>query len=761
MAATKEAVITKQHHPETEIHVFMMDMRAFSKGYWDYFVRAQEQYGIQYHRCRVSEISENPHTNNLHFSHVEDTAGPFTKIKDEFDLVVLSVGMEISEDVRVLGRRLGIDLNEYGFCHNVNFNPIETSLPGIYAVGPFREPKDIPESVIEASGAAGAVGAFLTEAKFSQTKTIEFPAEKNTDCDLPRVGVFICHCGSNIGGYLDVPEVTKYASTLPLVAHAEDNLYSCSQDSIKLITRTVEEKNLNRVVVASCTPLTHQPLFQDSIRDAGLNPYLFEMANIRNQCSWVHSTDNKLATKKAKDLVRMAVAKVVKQNAQSTIDVPIEKTGLVVGGGAAGMTAALTLADHGFPVHLIEKDSELGGQLRHIYNRLNGKDPQAILKNLLQKTRKHKNITTHLNSRIVGTSGFKGNFSSQIRNEEGSIEKINHGVAILATGGTEYKGSDYGYGSDPRILTQQDFEKHYLDLSGTKDNNPINSVVMIQCIGPAENYCSRICCTVALKNALAIKEKSPDVQVSIIYKDIRVYGFNEKLYTDVRNLGVLFFRYDDENKPEIIIGESLDEGISSTLTVNIWDKPLHKKVKLHPDLIILSMPVIPNPDMKELANKFKVSLDNYGFFLEAHVKLRPVDFSTEGIYMAGLAHFPKLLDESLIQAQAAASRAAVLLSKDFLKAGGAIAVVEQDFCTGCLTCVRVCPFDVPVIQSDSMGVGNIPGAAFIEPAICQGCGICVAECPARAIDLMHYTEDQMRSKVTALLKPEGILLEMV
>ncbi|NOQ40466.1 MAG: FAD-binding protein, partial [Anaerolineales bacterium] len=766
MAATKEAVIAKQHHPEIEIHVFMMDMRAYSKGYWEYFVRAQEQYGVQYHRCRISGLSENSETNNLILQHLPEDSATFKTVKDEFDLVVLSVGMEISEDVRVLGRRLGIDLDEYGFCHNVKFNPIETSLPGIYAVGPFREPKDIPESVIEASGAAGAIGTFLNEARFTQTRTVEFPAERDIQCAPPRVGVFVCHCGSNIGGYLDVPEVTEYASTLPLVVHAEDNLYSCSQDSIKHITKIVEEENLNRVVVASCTPLTHQPLFRNSIRDAGLNPYLFEMANIRNQCSWVHSTDNLQATKKAKDLVRMAVAKVIKQTAQSTIDVPIEKTGLVVGGGAAGMTAALTLADNGFPVHLVEKDAELGGQLRNIHTQLNGKDPQLILKELLHRTGSHKNITVHLNSQVTETSGFKGNFSSQIRDEDERTESINHGVTILATGGMEYTGSEYGFGSDPRILTQQAFEGLITDQSGELIANPPKSVVMIQCIGPAEDYCSRICCTVALKNALALKEKLPDTQVSIIYKDIRVFGFYEKLYTDVRDLGVLFFRYDDDHKPEVNIKESqhpdsLPDASSSTLTISVWDKSLQRTVKLNTDLLVLSMPVIPHPDMKDLANKFKVSLDNNGFFLEAHVKLRPVDFSTEGIFMAGLAHFPKLIDESMIQAQAAASRASVLLSKDFLKAGGAIAVVEQQDCTGCLTCVRVCPFGVPVIQADVLGVGNVLGAAYIEPAICQGCGICVAECPAKAIDLMHYTEDQLRSKVTALLNPESILLEVI
>jgi heterodisulfide reductase subunit A-like polyferredoxin len=555
-----------------------------------------------------------------------------------------------------------------------------------------------------------------------------------------------------------VPDVAEYASNLPLVVHAESNLYSCSQDSIKHITETILDQNLNRVVVASCTPLTHQSLFQDSIRDAGLNPYLFEMANIRNQCSWVHSSDNAAATIKAKELIRMAVAKVTKHTAQSTVNVPVEKAALVVGGGAAGMTAALNLADQRIPVHLVEKEAELGGQLRHLYTPLNDQDPQVVLKDLVRKVKSNKNIILHLETQLLDTSGFKGNFSSQVISDDGQVDAISHGVTILATGGEEYRGPDYGYGTDPRIITQQQLEKILAGKSDPFDPNNLRSVVMIQCVGPAEKYCSRICCTTALKNALEIRKKSPGTRVSVIYKDIRVYGFNERLYTEARNHGVLFFRYEDAQKPEVIINQKDPAG--SHLSVRILDKPLGKMVELDPDLVVLSMPVIPQPDMNEIANKFKVSIDQDGFFLEAHVKLRPVDFSTEGIYMAGMAHYPKLLEESIIQAQAASSRASVVLSKDYLQAGGSVAVVTQSDCTGCLTCVRVCPFEVPLIQADVPGVGDLLGAAYIEPAVCQGCGICVAECPAQAIELLHYTGAQIKSKVSALLHPDDLTLEM-
>ena len=761
MAATKEAVIAKEHHPDLDIHIFQMDLRTFSKGYWEYYLRAKEQYAINYHYCRISELKEDPGTRQLILRYPTDPHQ--TMLEDHFDLVVLSVGMEISDEVKTLGQQLGIELDQDGFCVNSSSNPLETNLPGVFAAGPFRGPKDIPESIIEASGAAGSVATYLKDARFTQTSPREYPTEQDTSCEPARIGVFICHCGTNIGGYLSVPEVTEYAAALPQVVHAEENLYSCSQDSIKHITQTIIEQNLNRVVVASCTPLTHQSLFQDSIREAGLNPYLFEMANIRNHCSWVHSNNRDLATTKAKELVRMAVAKVSRHSAQQTIQVPVKKEALIVGGGAAGMSAALSLADQGFPVHLIEKSAELGGQLRHLHTPVNGKYPQDVLDNLLQRIQDHPNVSVNLNSQVLKTSGFKGNFSTEILSNNDGTDTIQHGVTILATGGQEYRGNDYGLGIDPRVITLQDLETRLNEGTLVPGDDPIKSVVMIQCVGPAEEFCSRICCTAALKNARDLKTVYPDLQIFILYKDIRVYGHYESLYQEVRELGVIFLRYDQESKPEVIIDKEPDYSDISTsnLQVNAWDNTLNRQVTLYPDLLVLSMPVVPQDDMKDLAKCFKVSLDQVGFFLEAHVKLRPVDFSTEGIYLAGMAHYPKLLDESIIQAQAAASRASLVLSQDYLKAGGSVAVVTQQDCTGCLTCVRVCPFDVPLIQADIIGVGDMLGAAYIEPAVCQGCGICVAECPARAIDLMYYTDSQLKAKVSALLHPGDLSLVMV
>jgi heterodisulfide reductase subunit A len=709
-------------------------MRAFSKGYWSYFERARDRYGVKYTRCRISNLREDPDTHDLIVHYQDEEGGLFD---ERFDMVVLSVGMEISDSVRKLASRLGVELDEYGFCHTALFNPVETSRAGIYAAGPFREPKDIPESVTEASGAAGAAAARLGAARFTLTSTPEYPPERDVSGEPPRIGVFICHCGTNIGGYLDVPEVAAYAGRLPNVTHAEANLYTCSQDSIKHIAEQIEAYQLNRVVVASCTPLTHEPLFRDCLHSAGLNPYLFEMANIRNQCSWVHSHDAPAATDKAMELVRMAVYRAALLEPQETIDVPVEHGALVVGGGAAGMTAALSLAGQGFPVHLVEREAELGGNLRRVYTPSNGGDPRRTLRELIEGVEAHPAITIHRASRVVGSSGFMGNFTSTIEDAEGNRSDVRHGATILATGGEEYRGPEYGYGTHPAVVTQQEFEAR-LDQDDLPD-----SVVMIQCVGPAERYCSRICCTVALKNALALKAKKPDAQVVILYKDIRTYGFKERLYTQAREAGVVFVRYDDEHTPQVETADGL--------TVEAWEPVLKGRIELRPDLLVLSMPIVPQSDNHEVSNLFKANLDTDGFFLEAHVKLRPVDFATDGVFMAGMAHYPKLLDETMIQAQAAASRAARVLSREALSAGGRVAVVDQSLCTGCLTCVRICPFSVPKIRPDLTGVGGIIGAAFIEAAVCQGCGSCAAECPAGAIQLAHYTDRQMWAKIDGLV----------
>jgi heterodisulfide reductase subunit A-like polyferredoxin len=752
MYATKEAILAIEHEADTEVTIFQMDMRAFSKGYLEYYQRAQERYGIRYVNCRISTIKEDPRTRDLIVRYVEDGDSQFAIRDSQFDMVVLSVGMEIPESAFDLGQRVGIDLDAHGFCRTDPFSPLEASRPGVYALGAFQEPKDIPESVVEASAAAGLAGALLAPARWTMTKAEEYPPERDVSQEEPRIGVFDCHCGSNIAGFLDVPSLTEYAATLPGVAHAEHNLYSCSQDAIAHITEVVQEHNLNRVVVASCSPLTHEPLFQDAIRQAGLNPSLFEMANIRNQCSWVHPNDWEAATAKAKDLVRMAVAKAARLEPLHKSEIAVEKAALVIGGGAAGMNAALTLARQGFLVHLVERADRLGGNLLDLRHSLQVPtsdgdlvwlDPHTYAQSLIEDVRAETLITVYLNTELVDTGGFVGKFTSRLQGPDGEVE-IKHGATVVATGGAEYDGPEYGHGTDPRILTQQTFERVLDEGEDIPD-----SAVMIQCVGPAERYCARICCTTALQNALKLKQLNPQADVTVIYKDIRTYGFKERIYEAAREAGVMFVRYDFDRKPEVNISDS-------KLTVSVWEPTLGRELVLEPDRVVLSMPVVPPGGAHELSARLKVPVDLDGFFLEAHVKLRPVDFSSDGLFLAGMAHYPKFLGESVVQAQAAAARAATILSRDWLEVGGIVADVDAEKCVGCLTCVRICPYGAAHIRADFEGVGGIAGAAYVEPAQCHGCGICVGECPARAIQLLHYRDAQMEAKVAALLEPIAV-----
>jgi len=784
MYATKQATITKGHWPDTDTEIFMMDMRSFSKGYEAYYNNARDQLGVRYTRCRVSRIVEDPQTRNLVVRFLNNRSngdrstngsgnggGENTGVMREevFDMVVLSSGMEMAESTRELADRLGVEVDRNGFCKSVQYNPLQTSREGFFAAGPFREPKDIPESLLEASGAAAQAGALLRSARGSLTREAEFPPERDIAAENPKIAVFVCHCGSNIGGYLDVPQVAEYAKDLPGVIHAEDTLYACSQDSVAQITRKVKELGANRVVIASCTPLTHEPVFRNSLRSAGLNPYLLDMANIRNQCSWVHSHDWDAATGKAKDLVRMSAARASMLHALANSELPVQRGALVIGGGAAGMEAALALAEQGFPVDLVEREKELGGALRQMHYGLDdfgvqaaipppGQDhfvkPQDYLEQLVERLERHPAISLHLNAELAGTQGFMGNFSSTIayRDRQEVIE-VCHGATVVCVGGVEYRGDEYAYGTDPRITTQQQFEAVLAAgeagmEGGTElpDEALPNNVVMIQCVGPADRYCGRICCTSALKNALNLKRLNPAARVTIIYKDIRSYGFKERMYTQAREAGVLFMRYEDDWAPQVTVSTD------GRLNVSLWEEILGRQMNLNPDLVVLSTPIVPSPGAEELARRLKVARDADGFFLEAHIKLRPVDFLADGVFMAGLAHYPKLLQESIVQARAAAVRAANILSRETLTIGGLVAEVDPQKCVACLTCVRICAFGATHIDQETEGIGGILGAAEIESSLCQGCGLCTSACPAGAISLHHYTENQVGAKLDALIE---------
>ena len=749
MYATKEAMLAMEHVPGVEIHIFQMDMRAFGKNFDAYYRRGQEL-GIVYHNCRLSVVSEDPETKEIVFKYQTHDGA---LAEGRFDILVLSVGLEPPENVAALAQATGISLNEQGFALREPFHPVETSREGVFVCGTFAEPKDIPDSVVEAGGAAASALAVVGESRGTLVAPPVFPPEiEITLQDKPRIGCFVCSCGSNIAGVVDVADVTGYAAHLPDVIHAENTIYTCAADSLKLIQDRIKEHDLNRVVVASCTPRTHNPIFRETIRGAGLNPYLFEMANIRDQDSWVHSQEPEKATRKAKDLVRMAVARSRLLFPLHTEPQSFNHNVLIIGGGVAGMTAALNLADQGYQVYLMERQKELGGRTRQIYNNALGGDPQAFLVDLTARVQAHDYIEVLTGYTAVKHKGYVGNFQTTIQETEGPRQRlVEHGVTIVATGAEEYAGPAYGLGSHPQIMTQGEIEGHIAD--GSLDPARLKQVVMIQCVGPWDEplangdtstfYCSRVCCTTAIKNALKLKELNPDLRVHVLYKDIRTYGFREQLYTEAREKGVTFTRFDDAHKPQVT---PQDGRVRVTVTDPILNVPL----TFEPDVLALSAAMVPPEGTHDLGEMMKFACTLEGFMLEAHLKLQPVDFPTEGAYLCGAIQYPKFLDEAIAQAKAAAARASAILSQDELQVGGIVAVVEPEKCTGCLTCVRVCPYDVPVINAQLVGAGGILGAAEIAPAACRGCGVCAGECPAKAIQLQHYRDEQVLAKAEAL-----------
>jgi heterodisulfide reductase subunit A len=721
-----------------------MDLRAFSKGFEEYYLRAQEL-GVKYIRSRPARVDEKPGTHDLRITYLSEDE---RKTTQDYDLVVLSAGIQPPQGARDLARKLGIELNGDGFCRTSTFEPLDASRPGIFVAGPFTEPKDIPETVMQASGAAAKVLALLKDARGTLVEPREYPAEIDFAGQEPRIGVFVCHCGTNIAGVVSVPDVVEYARTLANVVYAENNLYTCSNDTQERIKAKIKEHGLNRVMVASCTPRTHEPLFRNTLREAGLNPYFFEMANIRDQCSWVHMHEPAKATRKAKDLVRIAVAKVRLSEPLHARPVAVTKSALVIGGGVAGMTAALGLADQGYPVDLVERQGELGGNLRRLRTLLGGDDPRKELSRLVERVGRSERIRVHTGAEIESVEGSIGAFVTRLRTADGPRE-IGHGVAVIATGAEEHRPTEYLYGQDPGVMTQRELEERLAAPGGfaAGDGRAPGTVVMIQCVGSrdAEHpYCSRICCAEAVKNALRIKEVSPQTAVYVLYRDIRTYGFKEKYYTQARRQGVMFARYDLERKPEVVRD-------GPGLRVTVFDQTSRLPIEIRADAVVLSAGVRPFPDAKGVAQLFKVPLNKDGFFLEAHMKLRPVDFATEGVFLAGLAHSPKTIEESIIQAQAAAARAASVLSQDAIETEAVISEVVDAACDGCAYCVDTCPYHAITLLEYAFE-GAVKKIVETDETACKGCGCCQATCPKDAIFVRGFKLKQIAAQVSAALE---------
>ena len=729
--AIKEAILAKEHSQNgLDTAIFYIDIRTFGKDFEQYYNRARNELGVRFVKSRIARVEPMDGDGRHTIGYVDESG---RSIREEFDIVVLSVGLGVRESTAGLARKLGIDLNEYQFVATGDLQPTRTSRPGVYVCGTIQAPKDIPSSVIEASAAAGEVGGALYEARGTLTKTKDVIDERNIHGEPPRVGVFVCCCGTNIAGFVDVPEVVEFAKTLPFVVYAEKNLFSCSQDTQGQISKIIKEQNLNRVVVSACTPKTHEALFQETLINAGLNKYLFEMTNIRNQCSWVHKDDMPTATRKAKDLVRMSVAKVVLHEPLEEPVMKINQAVLVIGGGVAGMTAAKTLSRQGYTTHLVEKGRQLGGRALYLNETWQGENVGRFVEGLIRRVQGDANIKVYLNTGVEDVDGFVGNFKTSVSSgkEKTTLE---HGVTIIACGAEEYKPDKYLYGQDDRVLTGLELQ---LKLKGEAPFDRLQTAVFVQCVGSRieeRPYCSKVCCTRSIKSALELKSVNPDMDIFILYRDLRAYGLREDLYREARQAGVKFIRYN--NEAGIAVGRN--EG---GLNIEFSDRVLRRQMVIHSDLLVLASAMVPEQN-NPLAAMYKVSQKADGFFAEAHVKLRPNDFATDGVFICGLAHAPKPLDESIAQAQAAASRAVTVLSALEIAVSGTVARVDPNLCSQCGVCVSVCPYSAPKFNEKS-------GKAEIQSTLCKGCGLCTASCRSGAIHLKGFETEQIMSMITA------------
>ncbi len=741
MYATKQAIIAKEHEPDMYLTIFFTDIRAFSKGFEDYHKRAREL-GVKYVRCRPSAIKEIPGKNDLKIKYQTDRG----EIKDGiFDLVVLSVGLQPNSQIKELAQKFGIELNEHDFCWTEPFEPAQTSKVGIYTSGTFTEPKDIPETVMQASAAASKVLELLYDVRGNLIKPKEYPPEKDIAGEEARVGVFVCHCGKNIGGVVNVPEVREYAKTLPNVVYVEDSLYTCSTDTAKKIKEVIERERINRVVVAACSPRTHEVLFQETLKESGLNPYLFEMTNIRDQCSWPHQHEPEKATVKTKDLVRMAVAKARLLEPLYAQKMKINKDVLIVGGGLAGMSAGLSLALRGIKVYLVEKEKELGGNLRKLRFELKGGDPQKKLYRLINDIYQNKNISVYKEAKITETKGSIGKFKTVV-SINGAAEELEHGTIIVATGAEEYKPyGEYLYGEDKKVLTQMELEEKL--FSAEQKTAGFNSVVMIQCVGARNEqhpYCNRICCSHAIKNALKLKEINPAAKVYILYRDIRTYGFYEPFYRKAREKGILFIRFTEETNPVVSKKDDV------YLNVEVKDALLGEKIVINSDYVVLSTGPVPPKGNEEICKLLKIPLSKDEFFLEKHIKLCPCECATPGIFISGLAHYPKFCDETISSAEAAAFMAYKIVGKDERELEARTSFVVDANCDGCAYCVDPCPNDaINLIEYNYDGA--VKKTVEVNTSLCEGCGVCMATCPKKGIYVKNFRPDQIMAMVNAAL----------
>jgi len=736
----KQVILTKDHEPDAECTIFHNDIRSHGKDFERYFQRAEKLPGVRFIRSYTSISGEIPESGNVVVRYSTFDEGVK---EEEFDMVVLSVGLNPPADHDALAGRFGVELDAHGFCKTAQANPMETTQPGIFASGAFQGPTDIPESVFSASGASAQCGEKLSYRRGRLIRERVYPEEKDVSREEPRIGVFVCHCGANISGVVNVPSTVEAASTLPGVVYAKEQIFSCATNSAKEITDLAKEKGLNRVVIAACSPRTLEPLFRDTLREAGLNQYYLEMANIREHCSWVHSKEKEKATQKAKDIVRMSVARARHLEPLQEFDLPVNKATLVIGGGVAGMTCALSIANQGFEVYLLEKDDQLGGMARRIHTTLEGMDVQSFLKELIGKVYRHPSIHVSHGASIAGVSGYVGNFVTTVK-AEGAVEKIKHGATVIAIGADVHEPTEYLYGKNDNVFTHLELGERIAE--GDARVVGAENLVMIQCVGcrnEDRNYCSRVCCSHAVKNALTLKALNSGMNIYILFRDMRTYGFKEDYYREAADKDVKFIRYTPEDKPEV---REASEGGKPVLKVTVLDPVLGQHLELDADVLSLAAAVVPSVSTDEVAGLFKVTLSPDRFFKEAHVKLRPVEFAADGVYLCGTAHYPKHIDETINQAYGAAGRVLTLLTHDTVVASGAICEVREDDCVSCGACVTACTYGAIELCETPRGK-----KAWVNPVLCKGDGVCNAKCPTHAIVLKHFTDEEILSQIDAAI----------
>jgi heterodisulfide reductase subunit A len=735
----KQVILAKDHVPDLEARIFHNDIRAYSKDFERFYQRAERLPGVQFIRSYTSIGGEDPITKNVTIRYATDDGVR----EEEFELVVLSVGINPPKDAQRFARIFGVELNAHGFCMTDPFNPLQTSRPGIFVSGAFMGPMDIPEAVYTASAASAQMGNLLKSRRGLLSTERVYPVERDTANETPKVGVFVCRCGANIGRVVDVPGVVEYAKGLENVVHVEESLFACATNTAQAISDTIRDKGLNRVVIAACTPRSHEPLFRDTLREAGINQYYFDMANIREHCSWVHSKEPEVATAKAKDIVRMSVARAGTLQPLGEYELPINKVAMVIGGGVAGMTSALTLANQGHETYLLEKSADLGGIANRLHYTAEGMAVPPFLADLKNKVYQHRDIHVITEAQIMAVDGYVGNFETKVRAKH-RLRSIKHGVAIVAVGAQELKPIEYLYGKNERVITQLELEEKI----GAQDEslNSVERLAMIQCVGCRQedrNYCARVCCSGAMKNALKMRALRPKAEIYVLFRDMRTYGFKEDYYREAANKSVQFIRYEPNEKPMV---EAIQEGGRDYIRVTATDPVLGKKLQIDVDKLVLSAAVIPPADAQEIARFFKVPLSPDGFFQEAHVKLRPVDFAAEGVYLCGTAHYPKHLSETISQAYAAAGRALTMLSKDTVVASGAVCEVADKDCVSCGACITVCNYNAIEFQDTPRGK-----KAVVNPVLCKGDGLCCSKCPTGAISLKHYTDNEVFHQIDAAL----------